>query len=326
MREITYTEALREGLREEMELDASVFLLGEDIAGYGGAFGVTRGLIDKFGAERVINTPISEGSFVGAAVGASLVGSRPVVELMFMDFIALASDQLVNHAAKLHYVFGDQAKCPLVVRAVGGAGRCYGPTHSQSLEAWFVHTPGIKVVAPSTPADAKGLLKTAIRDNNPVLFMEHKLLYNERGPVPRIADPIPLGKARVVAKGEDLTIVAYSAMAMESEKAVIELHEHGLSAELIDLRSLCPMDIDSIVESVKKTGRLMVVEEGHRTAGVGAEVACRVFEEAYDYLDAPIRRVASVDVPISASPPLEQALLPSCEKIVTAALELIGTD
>lgn len=324
MKMLSGVEALREALSEEMTADPSVFLMGEDIATYGGAFGVTRGLLDAFGPDRVINTPISEPSFVGAAVGAALAGSRPVVEIMFMDFITLAMDQLVNQAAKLHYVFGPQARCPLVVRAVAGAGRCYGPTHSQSLEAWFVHTPGIKVVAPASPADAKGLMKTAIRDDNPVLFVEHKLLYSLRGEVPEEGDQaIPFGRARCVREGEDLTIVAWSWMSVEAGLAAQELEREGISAEVIDLRTLVPMDMETVVESARKTGRVLIVEEAPGTGGVGAEIGFRIFEQAYDYLDAPIRRLAAADTPIPASPVLEQALLPNRVRIAEAAFELV---
>jgi pyruvate dehydrogenase E1 component beta subunit len=321
--EKTYTEALREALAEEMDLDPRVFLMGEDIGAYGGAFGVTRGLLDRFGPDRVIDTPISEPGFVGAAVGAALAGSRPVVELMFMDFITLAVDQLVNQAAKLRYVFGRQAKCPLVLRTPSGGGRCYGPTHSQSLEAWFLHVPGIRIAAPATPGDAKALLKTAIRDDNPVLFIEHKLLYGTRGPVADGGDAaLPFGRARRVTEGEHLTIVAWSRMAVEAEQAAADLAGRGVRAEVIDLRTLAPLDTAAVVESVRKTRRLLLVEEGCRTGGVSAEIGFQVFEQAYDYLDAPIRRLASPDVPVPASPPLERAMLPDRGAIVRAAMEL----
>lgn len=323
MREISYTEALREALVEEMQRDETVFLLGEDIAAYGGAFGVTRGLLEQFGPERVRNTPISEPGFVGAAIGAAVAGSRPVVEIMFMDFMGLVTDQLVNMAAKLHYVFGEQARCPLVLRTAGGGGRCYGPNHSQSLEAWFFHVPGIRIVTPATPADAKGLLKTAIREPNPVLFVEHKMLYGRRGPVPDGANvTVPFGQARQVCAGDDLTIVAWSWMAAEAEIAARELAECGVSVELLDLRTLAPLDMASVLESVKKTGKLLIVEEGCRTGGVAAEIGARVFEEAYDYLTAPLRRLTTPDIPIPASPILEKAALPDRDRIVQAALEL----
>ncbi len=325
MTTLTYTEALREALAEELARDPNVFLMGEDIGLYGGAFGVTRGLMHQFGAERVRDTPISEQGFVGAAVGAALAGSRPVVEIMFMDFITLAVDQMVNQAAKLRYVFGPQACCPLVLRAVGGGGRCYGPTHSQSLEAWFTHVPGLKVVAPSTPADAKGLLKAAIRDDNPVVFMEHKLLYGSRGDVPEGDEAfVPLGKARLARVGTDITIVAWSWMAAEAERAAVVLDEQGISAEVVDLRTLVPLDIETVLASVRKTHRVLIVQEASKTGGFGAEVGCRIFENAYDYLDAPLRRLAVPDVPLSASPLLEQAAIPDRQRIMQAAAELVG--
>jgi len=326
LRQVTYTEALRETLNREMKRDECVFLMGEDIGRYGGAFGVTRGLLDAFGPERVINTPISEASFVGAAIGASLVGSRPVVEIMFMDFITLAADQLVNQAAKLHYVFGNQASCPVVIRAVSGGGRCYGPTHSQTLEAWFVHTPGLKVVAPGTPADAAGLLRAAIRDENPVIVIEHKLLYPQTGNLPPGNNVlVPIGRSARVRQGEDLTVVAWSWMRVEAELAADDLEQQAIGVDLIDLRTLSPMDVQPIVESVKRTGRLLIVEEGCKTGGLSAEIGFQVFEHAYDYLDAPIKRLAAPDVPVPASPVLESAALPGREAIVRAAEELVET-
>lgn len=325
MKTLTYTEALREALAEELTRDPDVFVMGEDIGLYGGAFGVTRGLLAQFGPERIRDTPISEQGFVGAAVGAALAGSRPVVEIMFMDFITLAVDQLVNQAAKLRYVFGPQAKCPLVLRTVGGGGRCYGPTHSQSLEAWFTHAPGLKVVAPATAADAKGLLKAAIRDDNPVVFMEHKVLYGARGEVPDGPDVLtPLGRARVARTGSDVTIAAWSWMAAEAERAADQLAAEGINAEVIDLRTLVPLDAETLLESVRKTHRALVVQEACRTGGFGAEVACRLFEGAHDYLDAPIRRLTAPDIPLPASPPLEQAAIPDRHRIAQAARELVA--
>lgn len=325
-RMISYTEALREAICEEMDLDPTVVLLGEDIAEYGGAFGVSRGLVERYGQQRVINTPISEPGFTGLAVGAAMTGTRPVVEIMFMDFVALASDQLLNMAGKVHYVFGDQATCPMVVRVAAGAGRCYGPTHSQNLEAWFLHAPGIKVACPATPADAKGLLKTAIRDANPVLFVEHKMLYPLKGEVTEEPDLcVPFGKARKICEGEDVTIVAWSWMAGLADQAALELEKLGIYADVLDLRTLSPMDTDAIVESVKDTGRLLVVEEGVRTCGVAAEIACRIFERAHDYLDAPVERLTTPDIPIAASPGLERAAIPTVEKIIDAAMELVET-
>lgn len=323
MTEISYTDALRQALVAEMKRDDTVFLLGEDIAEYGGAFGVTRGLLESFGPERVLNTPISEGGFVGAAIGAALTGCRPVVEIMFMDFMGLISDQLVNQAAKIRYVFGDQASCPLVIRTAAGGGRCYGATHSQTLEAWFLHTPGIRIATPATPADAKGLLAAAVRDSNPVLFIEHKMLYPTRGLVPEGEHLLEFGKARHVRQGDDVTIVAWSWMSHEAEAAAGQLEDCGVHADLFDLRTLAPMDLDAVVASVQETGRVMIVEEGCRTGGVGAEIAARLFEHVYEYLDAPITRLASPDVPVPASPVLERAMLPNRDKIVNAALALV---
>lgn len=323
-RVISYTEALKEALAEEMRRDETVFLMGEDIAEYGGAFGVTRGLLDEFGRERVVNTPISEPGFTGLAIGAAMTGTRPVVELMFMDFLPLVADQLLNMAGKLRYVFGEQACCPLVLRMAAGGGRCYGPTHSQNLEAWFVHCPGIKIACPATPADAKGLLKTAVRDPNPVLFMEHKMLYPVRAEVPEeSAVTVPFGQARKICDGEDLTLVAWSWMASLADSAAVELEKLGIYADVLDLRTLVPMDSHAVIESVKKTGRLLIVEEAVRSCGVAAEIACRVFEQAHDYLDAPVQRLTIPDIPISASPPLEAAALPSVEKIVDLAMTLV---
>ena len=324
MREISYTQALNEALSQEMARDKNVFLLGEDIGQYGGAFGVTRGLLKKFGAARVMNTPISEPGFIGVAIGAALTGSRPVAEIMFMDFLTLAMDQLVNQAAKLHYVLGDQASCPMVLRTPGGAGRRYGPTHSQTFASWLVNVPGLKVVTPSTPAEAKGLLKTAIRDNNPVIFIEHKRLYNIKGPVPLKMKPIPFGKARIVREGTDATIVAWSWMVHEAEQAADILFEQGVHVEVIDMRTLSPMDLDTVAESAKKTGRLVIVDEEYATCGVSAEIGMRVSEMVYDYMDAPIKRVTTPHIPISASPTLEDAALPSSSDIVEAVLSQVS--
>lgn len=323
MRQISYSEALREALVEEMNRDKDVFVIGEDIGEYGGAFGVTRGMLDQFGAERIIDTPISEEGFVGMAVGAALLGSRPVVEIMFMDFITLAIDPLVNQAAKLRYVYGPQARCPLVVRAAAGGGRRYGPTHSQSFESWFVHTPGLKVVAPATPADAKGLLKASIRDDNPVIFIEQKSLYATRGPVAAGAGkPVPLGRARIAVRGDDVTLVGWGVGVVEAEQAAHALAEQDVYAEVVDLRTLSPLDMDTVSGSVRKTGRVVLVDESPRTGGVSAEIGCRIFEEVFDYLDAPIRRVTSPDIPLPASPVLEDAAMPNCDRIVQAVLEL----
>lgn len=325
MRILTYTEALREALVEEMSADKKVFLMGEDIGVYGGAFGITRGLLERFGCERVIETPISENSFVGMAIGTALTGLRPVVEIMFMDFIALAMDQIVNQSAKLRYVLGKQAKCPIVIRTPAGGGRCYGPTHSQTLTAWFVHTPGLKVVAPATPADAKMLLKASIRDDNPVVFVEHKLLYSIKEHVPakvRIVEP--LGYAKRIRKGTDITIISWSWQTQEAMHAVDELASYGVNAELIDLRSLKPIDIETIVESIKKTHRVLITAEEAPMAGVSSEISYQIFEHVFDYLDAPIKRLTCPDIPMPASPVLEKSAIPDREKIVHAVLEMIG--
>jgi len=323
MPQMSYADAVRSALIEEMERDERVLLLGEDIGLYGGAFRVTRGLARTFGPERVINTPISENSFVGVAVGAAVMGLRPVVEIMFMDFIALAMDQIVNHAAKLHYIYGGQARVPLVIRTPAGAGRGYGASHSQSLEAWFVHTPGLKVVAPSTPRDAHGLLKAAIRDDNPVVFIENKLLYGAKGDVPDPDEVLPLGKAAVVREGEDVTLVAYSRMTVLALEAAARLEEQGMRCEVLDLRTLAPLDEDAILASVAKTTRAVIIEEDTRRGGVGAEVAAVIAEHGFRDLDSPVRRVACADCPIPCSPTLEQAILPSVDSIIQAVESLI---
>lgn len=321
-REVYFTEALREALAEEMDRDPEVFLLGEDIGVYGGCFGVTRGLLAQYGPERVRDTPISEAGVVGLAVGAAILGARPVVEVMFMDFITLAMDQIVNHAAKFRYMYGEQARVPLVIRCPGGAGRAYGATHSQTLEAWFLHVPGLKVAAPATAADAKGLLKSAIRDDNPVIFLENKVLYQSRERIPDGEYTIPLGRARHVCEGSDVTIVAYSRMAREAERAAAMLAEDGIGADVIDLRTLVPLDMETVVQSVSKTGRVVLVEEGTRTGGVCAELGMRLFEEAWDRLDAPIHRVTAPDIPIPFAPELEAAVIPSATDIAAAARAL----
>ncbi|MFQ5808922.1 MAG: alpha-ketoacid dehydrogenase subunit beta [Armatimonadota bacterium] len=322
-REIYYSHAIREALAEELRRDERVLLIGEDIAQYGGAFKVTEGFLDEFGAERVIRAPISENSFIGVAIGAALTGMRPVAEIMFMDFITLAMDQLVNHAAKFRYMYGEQASVPLVVRCPAGAGRGYGPSHSQSLERWFVATPGLKVAAPATAGDAKGMLKAAIRDDDPVIFVESKLLYGRRGEVPDGDHVVPLGSARVARDGTDVAIIAYSRMVEEALRAAEALAESGISAEVVDLRSLAPLDMDTMALSVEKCGRVVVAEEGHLTGGVGAEVAARIMERCFDLLEAPIRRVAALDVPVPASVVLEQAATPDWEDIGRAAAEIV---
>jgi len=325
MREITYAEAIREALRQEMVRDESVFLVGEDVGRYGGAFGVSYGLVDEFGEERVRDTPISEAGIAGAATGAALTGMRPVAEIMFMDLTTIAMDQLVNQAAKLRFMFGGKAKVPMVLRTPGGSGTGASAHHSQSLEAWFVHVPGLKVVMPSTPYDAKGLLLSSIRDDNPVVFVEHKLLYKTKGPVPEDDYTIPLGVADVKRPGRDLTIVATSIMVPRALEAAETLAQEGIEAEVVDPRTLKPLDDGIIVESVIKTGRVLVAHEACKTGGVGAEIAARIAEsEAFDYLDAPIKRLAGLDIPVPYNRNLERHMVPQVDNIVAAARELVG--
>ena len=324
MRELTYRDALREALREEMLLDKTVFLLGEDIGRYwGGAFKVTKGLAEEFGDERVRDTPISESAIIGVAVGAAITGMRPVAEIMFGDLSALAMDQICNQAAKICYMFGGQTKVALVVRTPFGAGVNIASHHSQSLEAWFMHTPGLLVAAPSTSYDAKGFLKTAIRGNNPVMFFEHKLLYPIEGEVPEEDYTIPFGTADVKLEGEDATIFATLYMVHKALAAAQGLRKQGISVEVIDPRTLVPLDKQAIIKSVKKTGRIVIVTEDCKTAGVSAEIAAIVAEEALDYLDAPIKRVAEPDTPIPFSPPLEQFVIPNEETIIKAVKEIL---
>jgi len=307
-----------------MARDPNVILIGEDIGVYGGAFGVTRGLIEKYGEERVRETPISENSFVGVAVGAAMTGLRPVVEIMFMDFILLAADQIINHAAKLHYIYDGQVNVPMVIRTPSGAGRGYGASHSQNLEALFLSVPGLKIVVPSNPFDAKGLLASAIRDPNPVLFIEPKALYGKRGDVPEQHYEIPLGKAQVVREGADLTLVTYGSGVETAMASADELAEGGLEADVVDLRTLKPMDEETVFNSVRKTGRCLVFEEGHLTGGVGAEISARVMEHCFKDLQAPIRRVALKDTPIPSAVTLERAVLPTAEGIYAAVEKLFA--
>lgn len=326
MREITYAEAIREAMSEEMRRDPSVFILGEDIGVYGGAFGVTKGMLAEFGEERVRDTPLSECAIAGAAVGAAITGMRPIAEIMFSDFITIALDQLANQGAKIHYQFGGQVSVPMVLRTPGGSGTGAAEQHSQSLEAWVCHVPGLKVVIPSTPADAKGLLKTAIRDPNPVVFIEQKLLYRQKGPVPDAGEDftIPLGVADVKRSGKDLTIVTYGRMVQRSLEAAKALASEGIEAEVIDIRSLVPLDAGCIIGSVKKTGKVMIVHEACRTGGFGGEIAAVIADsEAFFHLDAPIRRVAGLDVPIPYNPVLEANVVPTFDAIVAAARDLV---
>ena len=318
MREITYSQALREALTEEMERDPNVLLLGEDIGVYGGVFKVTAGLLERFGPQRVIETPISEAGFIGASVGMAMTGKRPVAELMFMDFLFVASDQVFNQAAKIRFMSGGRAKVPMVIRTQQGGGRGNAAQHSQSLETLFVHIPGVKVVLPATPYDAKGLLKSAIRDDNPVAFIEHKLLYNTRGPVPIEEYTVPLGKAAIKRPGDDVTLVSYSRTVLHALEAAELAAREGVDVEVIDLRSLVPLDLETVLKSVRKTNRLVVAHEAHRRLGMGAEISALVQEQAFDYLDAPIERVGALDIPIPYSQPLEEAALPGVQHIMQA--------
>jgi pyruvate/2-oxoglutarate/acetoin dehydrogenase E1 component len=317
-----YAQALNAALDEELARDGNVFLLGEDIGIYGGAFGVTRGLLEKYGAERILETPISENSFTGVAVGAAMLGLRPVVEIMFMDFLALALDQLLNSAGKLHYMYGGQVKVPLVLRTPGGAKGGYGPSHSQMLSNLLVGIPGLKVVAPSTPRQAKGMLKSAIRDDNPVVFIENKRLYPQKGQVPDGEYLLPLDKAEIVSPGTDLSVLTYSAMTpvcLAIKEAVLET---GLDLEIIDLLSLQPLDQKTIFASVRKTGRALIVEEACRTGGPGAEIAALIAEHCLDALEAPILRVAAEDVPIPSAPEMEKYVLPQNDDILKAIKQI----
>ncbi len=327
-RQITYAEALNEALREEMRRDATVFVMGEDVAvwGGGGVFGVTKGLVEEFGTERVRDTPISEEAIAAVAIGAAATGSRPVAEIMYVDFIGLAMEPIVNQAAKLRYMFGGKAKVPMVIRAQEGAGRGNAAQHSQSLEAWFCHIPGLKVVTPSTPADAKGLLKSAIRDDNPVIFLEHKVLYFSKGPVPEGDYTVPLGVADIKREGKDVTVVGIHTMVGKALKAAEELAAEGIELEVIDPRTLVPLDEQTIIESVKKTGRLIVSHEAYTRGGYGAEIIARVVDAAFDYLDAPPLRVCARDVPVPYAAVLETAALPQVEDLVAAARALVNKE
>jgi acetoin:2,6-dichlorophenolindophenol oxidoreductase subunit beta len=323
MPEQTFLDAIGAGLQEEMRRDPTVYLFGEDVA-LGGPFGVTKGLAEKFGTSRVVNTPISEATVMGLAIGAATAGLRPVVEIMFIDFITLALDQLVNHAAKLHYMSGGQLKIPLTVRVQCGISGTMGAHHSQSLEAWLTHIPGLKVVMPSNPADAKGLLKAAIRDDNPVVFIEHRGLYWMKGQVPDGEHVTAIGKASVVRQGTDLTIVALANMVVPALAAAGELSASGIAAEVIDPRSLSPLDIEMIVHSVKKTGRLIIVHEAVEQGGFAGEIIAQAQQAAFYYLDSPILRVATPFAPVPASPTLEKTFVPDTNQIIGAALQTLG--
>ncbi len=324
MARITYREAITQALREEMRRDDRVFIMGEEVGVWGGTYAVTRGLLDEFGSKRVCDTPISESAIVGAATGAAIEGLRPIAEIMTINFALLAADQILNHSAKLHYMFNGQITVPMVIRTVGGGGRQLAATHSQTLDSVFAYFPGLKVVAPGTPADAKGLLKSAIREDDPVFFIEHATLYSVRGEVPEDDNfLVPIGKSDVKRQGKDVTIVSYSKMIQESLAAAEQLAKEGVDAEVIDLRTLRPLDIQPVIDSVRKTNRLVTVEEGWRSFGVGAEIAARVQEKAFDYLDAPVRRVAQDEVPLPYNRRLEQMALPQVPDIIDAVKEVM---
>jgi len=323
MARITMREAISQALWEEMERDPKVFILGEEVGVWGGTYAVTKGFYDHFGAERVRDTPIAEAAIIGAAVGSSMTGLRPVAELMTINFAFSAMDHIVNQAAKMHYMFDGQMFVPLVIRTVSGGGRQLGATHSQTPDAIFAHFPGLKVVAPGTPEDAKGLLKSAIRSNDPVLFIEHATLYQVRGEVPDGDYTIPIGKSKIQRPGRDVTIVTYSKMLEVSTKAAEQLAGEGIEAEIVDLRSLRPLDMEPVLESFKKTNRCVIVEEGWRSFGVGSEVASRLYEQAFDYADAPIQRVAQKEVPLPYNRTLEQLALPQVEDVVQAVKEVL---
>ncbi len=323
MPETTYREAIRQSLREALLEDQRVFLMGEDIGAYGGPYAVTKGLMEEFGARRVKDSPIAESVIVGAGVGAAMRGMRPVVEIMTINFSLLAADQIVNNAAKLLYMSGGQVSVPLIIRTVSGGGSQLAASHSQSLEGWYAQVPGLKVVAPATPYDARGLLRTAFQDQNPVIYVEHSLLYGKRGPVPEEPYAIPFGQADIKRSGKHVTIVAYLRMLHVSLEAADVLAEQGIEAEIIDLRTLRPLDMDTVVESVRRTGRAIVVEEGWKTGGFGAEVASSIMTEAFDYLDAPVERVAGKEIPMPYNRELEQAAIPNATEVVAAVKALL---
>jgi pyruvate/2-oxoglutarate/acetoin dehydrogenase E1 component len=321
---LSYRDALNQAMREEMRRDEKVFLIGEEVGYYQGAFKVSKGFVEEFGPQRVVDTPITEAGFTGLAIGAAMAGLQPIVELMTMNFGIVALDQIVNNAAKIRYMSGGQLSVPIVIRGPGSAAHQLGAQHSQSLEAWFCHVPGLKVVAPATPQDAKGLLKSAIRDQNPVIFIEAQLLYGTKGEVTEGEFTIPLGVADLKREGRDVTIVAYSKMLLVALEAAEHLRHEDIDAEVIDPRTLKPMDLPAIVNSVRKTGRLVIVEEGWRFCGLGAQIAESVYTAAFDYLDAPIVRLTGEDVPMPYSRPLEDAAIPDVSRVVAAVRSVCG--
>lgn len=323
MARITMREAISQAIWEEMERDPKVFIMGEEVGVWGGTYAVTKGFYDHFGEKRVRDTPIAEATIIGSAIGAALTGLRPIAELMTINFAFSAMDHIVNQAAKLHYMFGGQLILPLVIRAVGGGGRQLAATHSQTPDVIFAHFPGLKVVSPGTPKDAKGMLKAAIRSDDPILFIENATLYQVRGDVPEEDYTISLGKAKVQRPGSDATIVTYSKMLDISLKAADQLEKDGIDIEIVDLRSLRPLDMEPVIESFKKTNRAVIVEEGWKSYGVGAEIAARIVDEAFDYLDAPIKRVAQSEVPLPYNRNLEQLALPQVDDVIKAVKEVI---
>jgi len=323
MVEKLFREAIVDAIDEEMARDERVFLLGEDIGKFGGAFATTKGLFDKYGGKRLMDTPISETAIVGAALGCAVTGLRPIAELMFIDFTCVCMDQIVNQVAKARFMSGGQVTVPMVIRTQGGAGRSFAAQHSQSLEAWFMHVPGLKVVLPSTPADAKGLMKAAIREDCPVVYIEHKLLYLDKGEVPDGEHIVPLGVADVKRKGTDITLISYSRMVLRCLEAAEELAKEGISVEVVDLRSLTPLDMDTVLESVGKTNKAVIVYEGYKNCGAGAEVAARLANEGFDLLDAPVKRVAGLDTPIPYNQELEKLVIPETSEIVRHAMKLL---
>ncbi len=324
MAEITYRDAIRDALREEMIRDERVFIMGEEVGVWGGSYAVTQGMLKEFGEKRIKDAPIAEGIIVGAGIGAAMGGLRPVCELMTINFALLAADMIINHAAKLHYMFAGQIKVPLVIRAVGGGGRQLAATHSQALEVMFAYVPGLKVVMPATPYDAKGLLKASIREDDPVLYIEHSLLYPVKGEVPAGDYTVPLGVSDVKREGHDLTIIAYSRMVQVALEAAVKLEAEGISVEVIDLRTLRPLDMGPIIHSFMKTNHALMVEEDWKSYGIGAEVACQIYEQAFGYLDAPITRLAGAEVPMPYAKNLEAMANPTAGDVIRAAKELVG--
>lgn len=321
---VTYRQALTEALREEMQRDERVFLLGEEIGIFGGSYKVTEGLLSEFGPERVLDTPIEELGIMGLATGAAMTGLRPVAEIMTINFIVVGMDQLVNNAAKIPYMSGGEAHTPLVIRTPSGAGHQLAAQHSQVLEVWFAYVPGMYVIAPSTPADAKGLLKASIRDDNPILFVENVLMYNDKGEVPEGEHVVPIGQADIKREGEDISLISYSRAVRMSLAAADALAERGISAEVVDLRSLRPLDVDTVVESVKKTNHALIVHEGWKRFGAGAEIAAQIQEKAFDYLDHPIERITGAEVPLPYATSLEKAALPDLQDVITRASAIVG--